>query len=393
MNKNNHVYNEEQKLLQEETQKLLKRMQSETNFDNMRKQQIELLDKMFTKEEQKEIMSEVFENRQAEKDAEEIILAMEKVKEEVYNNIKKLTEKEVFLNDNFIQELSKEITKSLGNVPIKITVKTLDENKNVLESKTIDTTSDIKRTIKLIKSFQDLEESLWYERVPNKGTPDIVTPHCSSEILVPLLKELKQLPDNDSVVENNKIFKKVARYIIDGKLNCFIYFNETEEMYNWYLDTFFPNQFDHLFAKKIKNLTEKKLSDTTDEVAYRIAVKQLLTLTQDWLINNQFKKNKESALAFFKTDLGLAVVASTVLTFAASRFPEKHLERLSRELRVSTLALAGNETVQMLQDFFKKHETILTIESTIPPLEQKQETAVALPTTMLVTNTNNASLS
>lgn len=536
-----------------------------TNFDELRKQQKELLDKHFSKEEQKELMAEVFANRQAEKDAKELFENIKKVNEQILKTTvkpTKLTDQQAkypnHMDSQFVQELARELTKTLGNIPVEITVETLDENKKVIDSKTVkkvpndnkpiqltfdfaepiklesvpivatkkkldtqwkitnvlsfsdlkkqinslELTRDVikskhedkiklpylkptsksvqqilpllesikyhkelfvtevmdkekgsvaiqqlysflvfcvwddyskaeqdqvkeclseldtviferacedakkkglfeedvnKQTINLIKSFKDLKESLWYERKLNEGKPDTVIPQCSPKILVPLLKDLKQLPDNDSIVENNKIFKEVARYIVDGKLSCIFYGDkETEEVYNWYLDTFFPKQFDHFFDRKIKSLTERKTSSTTDDdIAYRIAVKQLLSLTQDWLVNEQFKKNKESALAFFKTDLGLAVVASTVLTLAASRFPKKHLERLSRELRVSTLALAGNETVQMLQDFFKKAESTFAIESTIPLLEQKQESSRALGVNVMTitTATNNVTIS
>lgn len=469
------------------------------NFDDLQKQQKELFDKTFSKEQQKEIMAGVLaDSKQAERDAKELVENIKKVNEQILKTTVKSVDKPIQLTFDFAEpnklesvpivatkkklDAKWEITDVLSFSDLKKQIESLELTQDVIEPKdkdkiklpylkpTFKSVQQIlpllssikyhkelfvtevmdkekgsiaiqqlysflvfcvwdeypkveqdqveeclveldnviferaceklrnkglfeegvnKQTVNLINSFKDLEDNLWYDRKPNEGTPDIVVPQCGFRVLVPLLKELKETPNNQSLVEDYKIFTSVARYIVDGKLSCIFYNEETEETYNWYLNTFFPNQFDHLFDRKIKNLTEKK-SSITNDVAYRLAVKQLLSLTQDWLINEQFKKNKESALAFFKTDLGLAVVASTVLTLAASWFPEKHLERLTRELRVSTLALAGNETVQMLQDFFKKAEPTLAIESVIPLMEQKEESSGASPVVLSLKPTTTA---
>lgn len=480
-----------------------------TNFNDLRKQQKELMDKHFSKEEQKELMAEVFANRQAEKDAKELFENIKKVNEQILKTTIKTIDKPIQLTFDFAEPIK------LESVPIVATKKKLDakwEITNVLsfsdlkkQINSLELTQDViqpsdndkmklpylKPTLKSVLQILPLLESIKYHKelfvteVMDKEKGDFAiqklysflvfsvwddypkadedqVKRCLAELdnviferacedarkkglfevkerlslekleakikeinptvfylvekttefgssvtvskasgvsdpkdIIPLLEDIffyKEEIVAKAQFENSKktknfVLNEFMKYLITGvKCNFFNKFENGNLMVEAYqvLENVAFNNF-----KKEKQ-QEKSPSDT-EEVAYRIAVKQLLSLTQDWLVNEQFKKNKESALAFFKTDLGLAVVASTVLTLAASRFPKKHLERLSRELRVSTLALAGNETVQMLQDFFKKAEPTLAIESIISTVEQKQESPRALGENVTMTATTTTS--
>lgn len=122
-------------------------------------------------------------------------------------------------------------------------------------------------------------------------------------------------------------------------------------------------------VENVKNNSEEHL-----EVAYRLASKQLLQLGRQFLSQQFNQQNKTVAFQFLSSEWGTAVVASFILTMLADKFPQKHLEILSKELRVSTLALVGNDTVELLKETLTKvnlpQETCKSVPSV---LEQTYE--------------------
>lgn len=112
----------------------------------------------------------------------------------------------------------------------------------------------------------------------------------------------------------------------------------------------------------------------THEAAYRIAVKQLLQLARQFLCEQFEKGNKTAASQFLASEWGTAVTASFILTLVADKFPQKHLDILSKELRVSTLALVGNDTVDLLKETLSKLNLPQETCKTVPVvLEQTHE--------------------
>lgn len=110
------------------------------------------------------------------------------------------------------------------------------------------------------------------------------------------------------------------------------------------------------------------------EVAYRLAAKQLLKIGREFLSQQFAKGNETVASLFLSSEWGTAITASFILTLVADKFPQKHLDILSKELRVSTLALVANDTVDLFKETLSKLNLPQETCKTVPVvLEQTHE--------------------
>lgn len=131
-----------------------------------------------------------------------------------------------------------------------------------------------------------------------------------------------------------------------------------------------------LAAPQSQQQQQQKNTATAEhhEAAYRIAVKQLLQLARQFLCEQFDKGNKTVASQFLASEWGTAVTASFILTLITDKFPQKHLDILSKELRVSTLALVGNDTVDLFKETLSKLNLPQETCKTVPVvLEQTHE--------------------